>query len=83
MSEENGNAKRYLFVINDAPYGNERPYNALRLALNIVKRPGVAVRLFLIGDGVLCARQGQKTPDGYYNVERMVKALTQRGQVAT
>ncbi|MDO9347847.1 MAG: hypothetical protein Q7T47_01065 [Anaerolineales bacterium] len=30
-------AKKYLFIINDAPYGNERPYNALRLALNLVK----------------------------------------------
>jgi uncharacterized protein involved in oxidation of intracellular sulfur len=74
---------RYLFVINDAPYGNERPYNALRLALNLVKRPGVAVRVFLTGDGVLCARKGQKTPNGYYNVERMVRALAQRGAVAT
>jgi uncharacterized protein involved in oxidation of intracellular sulfur len=83
MPEESNHAKRYLFVINDAPYGNERPYNALRLALNIVKRPGVRVRVFLTGDGVLCARKGQKTPDGYYNVERMIKSLAQRGEVAT
>ena len=75
--------KKYLIVINDGPYGNERPYNALRLALNMVKRPGVAVRVFLTGDGVLCARKGQKTPDGYYNVERMIKSLAQRGEVAT
>jgi uncharacterized protein involved in oxidation of intracellular sulfur len=73
----------YLFIINDAPYGNERPYNALRLALNLVKRTGVAIRVFLTGDGVLCARKGQKTPDGYYNVERMIRSLTRRGQVAT
>lgn len=76
-------AQTYLFIINDAPYGNERPYNALRLALNLVKRPGVAVRVFMTGDGVLCARKGQKTPDGYYNVERMVKSLARRGTVAT
>lgn len=75
--------KNYLFIINDAPYGNERPYNALRLALNLVKRAGVTVRVFMTGDGVLCARKGQKTPDGYYNVERMVKSLARRGQVAT
>ena len=50
--------QNYLFIINDAPYGNERPYNALRLALNLVKRPGVAVRVFMTGDGVLCARKG-------------------------
>ena len=72
-----------LFIINDAPYGNERPYNALRLALNLLKRSDVSVRVFITGDGVLCARQGQNTPEGYYNIERMVKAIAKRGQVAT
>lgn len=76
-------SKSYLIAINDGPYGSERPYNALRLALNLVKRPGVSVRVFLIGDGVNCALAGQKTPEGYYNVERMVKSLAQRGEVAT
>lgn len=75
--------KKYLFIVNDAPYGNERPYNALRLALNLVKKTGVQVRVFLMGDAVMCARKGQKTPDGYYNVERMLKSLATRGQVAT
>ena len=73
----------YLFIINDSPYGSERPYNALRLALNLVKRPEVRVRVFLIGDGVNCAVAGQKTPDGYYNVERMLKSLAHRGEAAT
>jgi len=72
----------FLVIINDGPYGSERAYNALRLALNLVKRPQVAVRLFLIGDGVGCAHRGQKTPDGYYNVERMIKSLARRGEVA-
>ena len=76
-------ARNYLFIINDAPYGNERPYNALRLAYDLVKRDGAEVRVFLTGDGVLCARKGQKTPDGYYNIERMIKALASRGKVAT
>lgn len=71
-----------LFILNDSPYGNERPYNGLRLALDLVKRPEAQVRVFLTGDGVLCARRGQVTPEGYYNVERMVKALAHRGQVA-
>ena len=73
----------YLFIINDSPYGSERPYNALRLAMNLAKRPEALVRVFLIGDGVNCAMAGQRTPDGYYNVERMFKALTRRGEVAT
>lgn len=80
MADQAGN---YLFIINDAPYGDERPYNAFRLAHNLVKREGVQVSVFLTGDGVFCARKGQKTPDGYYNIERMVKALASRGKVAT
>ena len=75
--------KTYLLILNDSPYGNERPYNALRLALNLVKRPEVSVRVFLMGDGVNCAVCGQKTPDGYYNVERMLRSIVRRGEVAT
>jgi len=81
MTDQTSN--KFLFIINDAPYGNERPYNALRLAHNLVKRDGVEVRVFLVGDGVLCAHKGQKTPAGYYNIETMVKALACRGKVAT
>jgi uncharacterized protein involved in oxidation of intracellular sulfur len=80
MSE---NKKNYLVIINDSPYGNEHPYNALRLAMNLAQRADALVRVFLIGDGVNCAMAGQKTPDGYYNVERMIKFLTRRGEVAT
>ncbi len=75
--------KSILFVVNDGPYGSERPYNALRMALNVVKRPGTKLRVFLIGDGVGCANRGHKTPEGYYNIERMWKGLVNRAEVAT
>ena len=75
--------KNILFVINDAPYGNERPYNALRHAMNLAKREAVQVKVFLVADAVSCARKGQNTPDGYYNIERMVRSLAKRGKVAT
>jgi uncharacterized protein involved in oxidation of intracellular sulfur len=75
--------KKYLVIVNDAPYGNERPYNALRLGLNLVKRENVEVKLFLTADAIFCARKDQKTPDGYYNIERMVKSMAKRGKVAT
>ena len=75
--------KKFLFVINDAPYGDERPYNALRHAMNLVKRDEAQVKVFLVADAVYCARKAQKTPDGYYNIERMVKSLAKRGKVAT
>ena len=75
--------QNYLFIINDGPYGNERPYNALRLGLNLSKREQAFVRVFLIGDGVNCGIANQKTPDGYYNLERMLKSIARRGEVAT
>lgn len=75
--------KTYLFIINDAPYGNERPYNALRLAINLAKLPEAIVQVFMIGDGVACAIAGQKTPNGFYNIERMLQSIARKGLVAT
>jgi len=75
--------KKFLIIVNDSPYGIERPYNALRLAMNLSKKPGTSVSVFFVGDGVLCARKGQKTPDGFYNIERMVQSLIRKGRVAT
>jgi uncharacterized protein involved in oxidation of intracellular sulfur len=57
--------KEFLFTINNGPYGNERSYNALRLALNLIKREQVRVRVFMVGDGVNCAITNQATPNGY------------------
>ena len=65
-------------LLNEAPYGTERSYNALRLALSLVKN-NENVQVFLTGDAVLCALRNQKTPEGYYNIERMIKGLLQRG----
>ena len=68
-----------LFIINDPPYGTERAYNALRLAYSLVQRDGEQVRVFLIGDAAACAKRGQQTPNGYYNLERMLSAIARRG----
>lgn len=73
----------YLFIVNNGPYGDERPFNALRLAMSLAKREDTQVNVFMAGDGVACARKGQKTPEGYYNIERMIKFITTRGKVAT
>jgi uncharacterized protein involved in oxidation of intracellular sulfur len=70
-----------LFVVNDAPYGNERAYNALRLAGALASREGQAVRLFLMADAVTCAKNGQKVPEGYYNVQIMLGKVARNGQV--
>ena len=69
-----------LFILNDAPYGTERVYNALRLAHALSKRetPG-HVTVFLMAYAVLAAKAEQKTPDGYYNLERMLKRILSGG----
>ena len=72
-----------LLILNDAPYGTERCYNGLRVALALAKsEPTVAVTVFLMADAVVAAKTGQKTPDGYYNVERMLKGVVVgKGQI--
>lgn len=57
-----------LVILNDPPYGTERSYIGLRLALNLAKKPEVQLRIFLMADAVRCAQHGQKTPEGYYNI---------------
>lgn len=71
-----------LVIVNDQPYGSERPYNALRLAGALAKRDGVDLRVFLLGDAVACAVSGQQLPDGHYHLDRMLKPVVRRGQVA-
>lgn len=72
-----------LFILNDPPYGTERCYNALRLAHTLMKTdPNSEITVFLMADAVVGARAGQKTPDGYYNLERMLKrVITGKGTV--
>ena len=70
-----------LFIVNDAPYGNERAYNALRLAGTLANREGQQVRLFLMADAVGCAKTGQKVPEGYYNVQLMLGKVLRKGEV--
>lgn len=67
-----------LIVLNEGPYGNERAYNALRLAGALARIEGEQVRLFLVGDAASCAQAGQHVPSGHYNVEVMLKAAMQR-----
>lgn len=73
---------RALIIVNDAPYGSERTYNALRLAGTLLTvEPELELALFLLGDAVACAKRGQTTPQGYYNVERMLVPIQRKGLV--
>lgn len=72
-----------LFILNAPPYGSEHCYNALRLAHTLLKKdPATEITVFLMADAVVAAKASQKTPDGYYNVERMLKrVLTGKGRI--
>lgn len=69
-----------LFILNDPPYGTERSFNGLRLA-KALSGKGEAVSVFLMADAVGCAKAGQKVPQGYYNLELMVKAVARKGEM--
>ena len=71
---------KILILINDAPYGTEKAYNALRLAIQLGKdHENVEVRVFLMADAATCALANQNTPNGYYNIERMLKLIISKG----
>jgi uncharacterized protein involved in oxidation of intracellular sulfur len=71
---------KFLLILNDPPYGTERCYNALRLAHTLAKKEADAgIIVFLMADAVLAAKTGQKTPEGFYNVERMLKRVLAAG----
>jgi uncharacterized protein involved in oxidation of intracellular sulfur len=74
---------KHLFIVNDPPYGTERVYNALRLANALLKRDQAdSAAVFLMADAVLAAKAQQKTPEGFYNIERMLKrVLAAKGAV--
>ena len=70
---------KILFILNDQPYGTEKSYNGLRLAISLAKQEGSEVKVFLIGDAASCAKKAQKVPKGYYNIETMLKNVGRRG----
>ena len=72
--------QKILILINDGPYGTEKAYNGLRLANQLNKaHEDVEVRIFLMADAASCAVAGQTTPNGYYNIERMMKFSINKG----
>lgn len=69
---------KVLAIVNDQPYGSERPYDALQLAGALSEREGVDVRVFPLGDAVGCAVAGQQLPNGHYHLDRMHAASAAR-----
>lgn len=70
---------KVLVIINGSAYGLDSTYNAIRLSASLAKRDDVHVTVFLMGDGVTAAMAGQKTPDGYYKLDRMLSIVVRNG----
>jgi uncharacterized protein involved in oxidation of intracellular sulfur len=67
-------------VISSSPYGDERIWNALRLAEALsCSSAKIKVNIFLIGDAVNAAKKGQKPPKSFYNLEKMLTDLVKIG----
>jgi uncharacterized protein involved in oxidation of intracellular sulfur len=71
--------KKILLILNGPAYGSDETFNAVRLAVALAGRGDVEVTVFLMGDAVTCAVSGQKTPDGYYTLDRMLRGFARHG----
>ena len=71
--------KKILLILNGPDYGADETFNAVRLAVALSRREDAEVRVFLMGDAVTCAVAGQKTPDGYFALDRMLNGFIRHG----
>jgi uncharacterized protein involved in oxidation of intracellular sulfur len=70
---------KVLIILQGPAYGDERAYNGLRLAGSLANRKGVEVKVFCFGDAVGSAVAGQKVPNGYYHLDRMITSAAHQG----
>jgi len=70
---------KYLFVFNDSPHGNQRSYNGLRLAVALAKTNSASMRVFLLGDGIICGLTGLNPAHADYNPQVMLQQLAASG----
>jgi uncharacterized protein involved in oxidation of intracellular sulfur len=68
---------KLTMILQDAPYGSEKAYNAFRYASALLANQ-VAVNLFLLADGVGVAKLGQKTPTGTTTLQACSVSSLQR-----
>ncbi len=72
-----------LIIVNDAPYGSEKLFNALRLAIQLNEQDysPVRVSLFLLSDAITAVLPKQHPVEGY-NIQQMLEiAIAQKTQV--
>jgi uncharacterized protein involved in oxidation of intracellular sulfur len=70
---------KILFLLNDAPYGSDKNYNALRTAIQLQKQDkSISIFVYLISDAVMCAAKGQTVKQGY-NIGSMLDEIIRGG----
>jgi uncharacterized protein involved in oxidation of intracellular sulfur len=73
--------KKILCVIESSPYGNEKAFQQLRLALQLVEdstpTQPIELNVFFISDGVYCALPKQTSEDK--NIEQLLDILIMQG----
>jgi uncharacterized protein involved in oxidation of intracellular sulfur len=79
LSSDDRDMRKVLLILNGPAYGSDETFNAVRLANALARRDDAEVTVFLMGDAVTCAVAGQKTPDGYYTLDRMLKSFARHG----
>ena len=71
---------KILFLLNDAPYGSDKNYNALRTAIHLQKQDKrVSVFVYLMSDAVMCALNGQKVKQGAHDIAAMLTEIINAG----
>ncbi len=73
--------KNILCVIESSPYGNEKAFQQLRLALqlreNATPSSSIPLKVFFISDGVYCALPKQMCEEK--NIEQLLDILLMQG----
>lgn len=59
--------------------GRTRPSTPCAKANALTRREDGDVTVFLLGDAVTCAIAGQKTPNGYYTLDRVLRSFARHG----
>lgn len=71
---------KILFLLNDAPYGSDKNYNALRTAIQLQKQDNdISILVYLMSDAVVCALDGQNVKQGNYNIGTMLSEIMNAG----
>lgn len=75
--------QKLLFIFNESPYGTEKTFNGLRLALNFQEEYAqkTEIKLFFFSDSVLSGLAGQNPKEGA-NIQQALEILTNQGAEA-